>query len=153
MFFYLILTGISTLITFWLPESPKFLVSKREYQEARIAYNKIAFINGKKCLSNNDSFIEETYKNSKFKSPIRKKGLKDYIDDDEEKPLFQKSKPKNDKGEKNEYNFSNLIEDKIHFKNLTLMNITWAASAFTYYMTGFYVKYIPGDIYTNVIVQ
>lgn len=36
--------------------------------------------------------------------------------------------------------------------NLIVMNITWAACAFSYYMVGFYVKYIPGDIYTNVII-
>lgn len=33
------------------------------------------------------------------------------------------------------------------------MNIAWCASAFTTFMIGFYIKYIPGDIYTNVIIS
>ena len=37
--------------------------------------------------------------------------------------------------------------------NLVLMSITWASSTFTYYMVGFYIKYIPGDIFNMVIVS
>ena len=33
------------------------------------------------------------------------------------------------------------------------MSITWASSTFTYYMVGFYIKYIPGDIFIMVIVS
>ena len=33
------------------------------------------------------------------------------------------------------------------------MNIAWCASAFTTFMIGFYIKYIPGDIYTNVLIS
>ena len=37
--------------------------------------------------------------------------------------------------------------------NLIMMNIAWGASSFTYYMVGFYIKYIPGDIFQNVIIS
>ena len=37
--------------------------------------------------------------------------------------------------------------------NIIIMNIAWSASSFTYYMIGFYVKYIPGDIFQNVIIS
>jgi hypothetical protein len=37
--------------------------------------------------------------------------------------------------------------------NLIVMNLTWSAASFTYYMVGFYIKYIPGDIYINVILS
>lgn len=33
------------------------------------------------------------------------------------------------------------------------MSMTWASSSFTYYMVGFYIKYIPGDIFKMVIVS
>jgi MFS family permease len=33
------------------------------------------------------------------------------------------------------------------------MNLAWSSAFFTYYMVGFYVKYIPGDIFTNVILS
>ena len=34
-----------------------------------------------------------------------------------------------------------------------MMNVAWSASSFTYYMVGFYIKYIPGDIFQNVIIS
>lgn len=36
--------------------------------------------------------------------------------------------------------------------NLLIMNVAWASAAFTYYTVNFYVKYIPGNMYTNVMV-
>ncbi len=36
--------------------------------------------------------------------------------------------------------------------NIIMMTIAWSASSFTYYMVGFYIKYIPGDIFENVII-
>jgi hypothetical protein len=32
------------------------------------------------------------------------------------------------------------------------MNIAWSATSFGYYLISYYLKYIPGDIYTNVIL-
>ena len=32
------------------------------------------------------------------------------------------------------------------------MNIAWSAASFCYYMIGFYLKYIPGDVFTNIMV-
>ena len=49
--------------------------------------------------------------------------------------------------------FWSLFEIKMYVINIIMMNIAWSASSFTYYMVGFYIKYIPGDIYKNVIIS
>lgn len=46
-----------------------------------------------------------------------------------------------------------LIQDKRHFTNLLLLLYLWVASAFSYYLINFQLKYIEGDIYTNTIVS
>jgi MFS-type transporter involved in bile tolerance (Atg22 family) len=33
------------------------------------------------------------------------------------------------------------------------MNVVWSATSFGYYMISYYLKYIPGDIYTNVCLS
>lgn len=42
---------------------------------------------------------------------------------------------------------------RIYLVNLIVMNIAWSAAFFSYYMLGFYVKYIPGDVFTNVVLS
>lgn len=49
----IVLVGISTVILQWMPESPQFLLEKKRYKEAEIAYGTIASTNGK------DPFILE----------------------------------------------------------------------------------------------
>ena len=51
------------------------------------------------------------------------------------------------------YKFTDLIEKRLYFINLLVMNLAWSTGSFTYYMIGFYLKYVPGDLYTNVIVS
>jgi len=48
--YYVALTLLSFLISLCLPESPKFLVSRKEYAKASEAYNTIAKINLKPVL-------------------------------------------------------------------------------------------------------
>ena len=43
--------------------------------------------------------------------------------------------------------FWSLFTIKMYVINIMMMNIAWSASSFTYYMVGFYIKYIPGDIF------
>lgn len=57
------------------------------------------------------------------------------------------------KDEPQEYNFALLMKIKSVLINMIIMNLAWSASSFGYYMVGFYLKYVPGDLYTNVIVS
>ena len=48
------------IILFFLPESPRFLVSKRRYNQARVVFNQIAKWNGKgDNVASNVIFNEE----------------------------------------------------------------------------------------------
>jgi len=37
--------------------------------------------------------------------------------------------------------------------NYVVLLKAWCASSYAYYMIGFFLKYIPGDIYQNYIVS
>lgn len=46
-----------------------------------------------------------------------------------------------------------MLRTHIYFINFVAMSLAWSTSSFAYFMIGFYVKYIPGDMFTNVIVS
>lgn len=50
-----------------------------------------------------------------------------------------------------EYDFKVLLNDSLHFSNLVIMNVAWSGFSFGFFLINSYMKYIPGDIYTNVI--
>jgi hypothetical protein len=41
------------------------------------------------------------------------------------------------------------LKQRTVFFNLIVMSYMWAAVSFCYYMVGFQLKYLPGDIYNN----
>ena len=46
-----------------------------------------------------------------------------------------------------------MFKSKVNKVNFMVMCLAWSTTAFSYYMIGFYVKYIPGDVFTNVMVS
>jgi hypothetical protein len=36
--------------------------------------------------------------------------------------------------------------------NLLVMNVAWSAASFSFYMVNYYLKYLPGDMFSNVII-
>ena len=36
--------------------------------------------------------------------------------------------------------------------NLIIIVLSWSSSTFCFYITSFYIKYLPGDVYMNVII-
>lgn len=63
--------------------------------------------------------------------------------------------PKVDNANDEEINkdFTEFFKDKTNMVNLLIMNIAWSSVTFGYYLIGYYLKYIPGDIYTNVMLS
>jgi len=51
----------------------------------------------------------------------------------------------------NNMNLGDLWQDRIYRVNLIIMILSWSASSFCFYIIGFYIKYIPGDVFVNVI--
>jgi hypothetical protein len=45
-----------------------------------------------------------------------------------------------------------LLNNHIYRTNLFIMMMAWSASSFCFYILGFYIKYIPGDIFMNTII-
>ena len=46
-----------------------------------------------------------------------------------------------------------VLKQRKYTINYFTLLLAWAASSYAYYMIGFYLKYIPGDIYANFIVS
>ena len=53
------ITCIPFMISLIMPESPKFLLSKKKFTGARISFNTIARINGKDSLDYRERFVQE----------------------------------------------------------------------------------------------
>ena len=51
----------------------------------------------------------------------------------------------------NSFTMVNLWEDGVYRLNLIIMIMAWSASSFCYFVIGFYIKYIPGNIFNNAI--
>lgn len=51
------------------------------------------------------------------------------------------------------YSFRNLLRKRVYLVNLLALNVVWASVSFTHYMIAYYVKYIPGDLYSNIIAS
>ena len=56
--FYLIIFTICVLMIWYLPESPKYLVMKGKYKEARDALNVIAKVNKRPLLNHNSDIFK-----------------------------------------------------------------------------------------------
>jgi Na+/melibiose symporter-like transporter len=46
-----------------------------------------------------------------------------------------------------------MLNDSDALWNLLMMVIAWTGTTFTYFLVIFYVKYLPGNIYTNQVVS
>lgn len=44
------------------------------------------------------------------------------------------------------------MQNRVYFVNLIIMILSWSASSFCFYILGFYIKYIPGSMFVNVII-
>lgn len=46
-----------------------------------------------------------------------------------------------------------LATDKILIHNLIMMNLVWISGSFIFFLLGFLVKYMPGDVYFNSVIS
>ena len=53
----------------------------------------------------------------------------------------------------NSFTIEKLVQDKTYLVNLLIMVLTWSASSFCFYIIGFYMKYVPGNVFSNIIVS
>jgi len=51
----------------------------------------------------------------------------------------------------NSFTIEDLWTDPVYRLNLIIMIMAWSASSFCFYVIGFYIKYIPGNVFNNAI--
>jgi len=52
----------------------------------------------------------------------------------------------------NEFTLIDVFKDRIYMLNLFIISMTWMASAVCFYIIGFYIKYIPGNVFSNIVI-
>ncbi len=100
-----------------MPESPKYLLTKKLYEECRSVLSRIAHVNGK----NNGRF------EGRFDSEVEVKTLYDETQEEQQKMTG---------------GFKDLVRVRRHFINLIIMVSVWIASSFDFYLLNFQMKNI-----------
>lgn len=108
------LNVLTVICVIFMPESPKYLLTKKLYEECRSVITRIAHVNGK----NNGRF------EGRFDCEVEVKT----IDDDSQ--------------EKMTGGFKDLVRVRRHFINLIIMVSVWIASSFDFYLLNFQMKNI-----------
>jgi len=135
-----VLAMIATI--FIIPESPKFLISKKHFDEARDAINKIARLNGK-WQRFDGQFEQEVALQANFKAqnetnlPLSMVGSEE-VEKEETKQL--------------DGSLRDLFKIRRHTINLAILLCMWSASSFNIYLLNFVTKYLGGDIFVNSLV-
>eukprot|EP00347_Sterkiella_histriomuscorum_P017063 403350803 len=164
--------GCSTMflvtITVWfMPESPKFLISKKRYDEARTSIKFIAWVNRYKGELNFkfDRELQDSKGHSqRYDLNQSNITMNQTIIEDKHSMMETHSKNQRDldllkspmskiKEEKElTGSLRDLFKIRRHAINLTILVTIWIASSFNYYLINFQLKYIEGDFFINSIV-
>ncbi|CDW84608.1 solute carrier family member 5 [Stylonychia lemnae] len=164
-------TLLVTISIFALPESPQYLISKKQYDDARKSLETIAWWNSYKgqldfkfkdeveTLQQSD---EETY----LLLGIPDQDLNQYKSTNEQNEILENISINSDTissngqdriilKDKNQTKFSSvkeILKQKQHACNLFIMMTVWIAASFDFQLLTFQIKYIKGDFFTNILV-
>jgi Sugar (and other) transporter len=160
-----LLTVVSAVGVWFLPESPKFYISRKRYDEARQAINFIAKVNKKDEFHSKfesevleeknvrDKALNSSHLDFNLTSPGGRKITDDQATeaDDNKTPLMKK------KGEVEEHHLTGSLSDMIkirrHFVNLIILIYLWVAASFNLYMSGFYMKYVSSNLFISTLIS
>ncbi|CDW83769.1 solute carrier family member 5 [Stylonychia lemnae] len=162
----------------FLPESPKYLISKKRYEDARNSLRIIARFNRHQGEVNfkfdrevldelSSSKVNQTYS---VDASLDKQGklaqntedaikntqvgcnqMQSYsTKDDQVEPLILKVEEIKEEQQLNG-SLKDLIKIRRHMINLIIMVTIWIGSSFNYYLINFQLKYIKGDFFVNTI--
>ena len=141
-------SGIFSMIgVYFLPESPKFLVSLKKYDQARQAINTIARINK----------IQEAF-DCQFDREVE--DLRENIDLNNLKEISDTSatglspaKAGINEEKQLDGSLKDLLKIRRHANNLILMVFFWIASSFGFFLVNYTIKKIAGDFFNNNLVS
>ncbi|TNV80292.1 hypothetical protein FGO68_gene6246 [Halteria grandinella] len=113
---------------YWIPESPKYLQSKRRFEECRESLQWIARVNlSKESEEGRRAKVSEI----RFDNEVKEGSAED---------------------QKLTGSLKDLIKIRRHFLNLLILIFVWMASAFNYFLINFRMKYLGGNIFVNIAV-
>ena len=159
---------VATIAMFFVPESPKYLVAKKRYDEARQVLLKIANVNKKKVNLNEIVFEAEVLEpgfNLKHNKYDMNNTFTSLGSGDENKNQLFESSVKDSlavigspmrrvaEDRKMTGSITDLIRIKRHAINLALLIYMWIQNTFCLTMINFYTKYIKGDKYINMLAN
>ena len=122
-------------------ESPRYLYAREKFAELRENIEKIARINGVKVNIRSVSFNAEI----KFEEDIRKT-LSEKDEGEKEDAIKEVEK-------EHEFTILKELKNRITLINL-IVTVSWFTMvSFNFYMIGFYMKYVGGNIFLNVILS
>eukprot|EP00347_Sterkiella_histriomuscorum_P019689 403340662 len=175
--------GVACVLQFFLPESPKYQYSKRNYNQARKGLAYIAKINRIKnyedptfdteidqlnMLKESVKLAEQSLsqKRNSQQSLKRQSTLQNQQQDQtnasperhSSQELQQKLIERNDQSiiggaAVDDGKIKTLLSNKRHLSNFLIILVFWIVSSFDYYLISFQMKYINGDIFINTIVS
>ena len=118
---------------FLVPESPKYLLSKKRFVDAKVSLAVIARVNNRGMTLEDRTELVDSLK---FEGENNETSITDTQD-----------------GEKQlNGSLSDLIKIRRHLINLIILTVVWIASAFNYFLINFRMKYIEGNIFVNTSV-
>ncbi|CDW82353.1 solute carrier family member 5 [Stylonychia lemnae] len=138
-----IATGVSTAACFIIPESPKFYVSYKKYQQAK---DGIAFI----AKFNRSYFVHQNYK---FEAEVADLMKSQTQIQQTQVDMNLTAMKQTQEDEALSGSIKELLRNRRHFINLLIVLLLWIVSSFDYFLINFQLKYIEGDIYINTIVS
>ena len=128
--FAVITTVLCVIGTYFIPESPKFLYGKGRYDESRQTLYLIRRFNFRSQGKDVESFRFDGELSKDFSSALQS---------------WEKTH------KVVEGSLKELLIDRVHRRNLIISVVLWIVGAGTYYIIYFQVKYLKGDIYTNML--
>ena len=143
-YFYFVSILISVItfpFVFYIPESPKFLYETKRYDELRITIKNISIAN---WVIMDEHYI---FENSILAENPDDKVL--HIKNKNQQVYIENSS--NDS--ENKFSIIHYFKNPIIATNLIVLWILSIVSLFNYYMICFYIKYIGGNMYINMILM
>lgn len=120
----MILNLLSSFSLFLVPESPKFLIGKGRYDEARISLRHIARING---------VSQEAISGLRFDKECE-------------------TTSKGGGNEEVKVTLRDLVKNREYLVNLCIAVFSWTACLLAYYTVYFHIRFLGGDFFINIIV-
>ena len=125
MYIVLTIMAVSIFILFQMPESPSFLYETSKFFEAEAAYNVIARFNGKRPIN------------------VEIPADRSFISEDGTITILSFDEP----------SLGDKLRDSAFRTKMLLTILFWIGCEFCFFMIGFHMKYMPGNIFDIITLQ